>query len=231
MIYFSHRGANTYAVQNTVRAFELARAQGATRYELDVHLLQDGQLAVHHDFSLLSTATVDVQLKNLIASDLQNYPLINPFSKQTVYVPLLTDILPVITPQLACLNIEIKNENNRYPDIEKILLDVLEKTPHLRPKILFSSFDWGTLNRLRQLDGTARLGLLTRAFNVQEALALRAESVHINATRITPQVVADCHQNGLKIYCYTVNTLAERDRLAQLGADGIFTDVIDVFLR
>ena len=55
MIYLAHRGANTQRVQNTVEAFALAQTQGAQYYELDVHLLQDGQLAVHHDYSLQQT--------------------------------------------------------------------------------------------------------------------------------------------------------------------------------
>ena len=71
MIYFSHRGANTQRVQNTVAAFALAHAQGARHFELDVHLLKDGSLAVHHDYSLAGTAGVDVALKNLTAADLK----------------------------------------------------------------------------------------------------------------------------------------------------------------
>ena len=63
MIYFAHRGANTQRVENTVSAFALAQKQGVTHYELDVHLLKDGQLAVHHDYSLLRTTGVDVKLK------------------------------------------------------------------------------------------------------------------------------------------------------------------------
>lgn len=229
MIYFAHRGANTYAVQNTVRAFEIAQAQGATHYELDVHLLRDGQLAVHHDYSLLSTAGVDVLLKDLTSEDLHQYPLKNPFSDETVYVPLLKDVLPVLSPNLSLLNIEIKNDENTYPGIEKILLDFLKDFAHL--EILFSSFDFDTLLRLRQLNQTARIGLLTRAFDIQKTLALRAESVHINATRVTPQIVNACHENHLKVYCYTVNDFAQAAMLNQQGVDGIFTDKIDSFLK
>ena len=228
MIYFSHRGANTLRVQNTVDAFALAHAQGARFFELDVHLLKDGQLAVHHDYSLLSTAGVDVKLKDLTAADLKNYPLKNPFTPCPVYVPLLPEILPHITPDLELLNIELKNDGNVYPGLEKILLNTLP--PKLRPRVLFSSFDYPTLQRLRALDPTARIGQLTRCFNVQEALSLKAQSVHINHTRFTPQIAQTCHAHNLKIYCYTVNEKTLSDRLAAQGADGIFTDKIADFL-
>ena len=68
MIYFSHRGANTKRVQNTVEAFALAHAQGATHYELDVHLLKDGALAVHHDYQGLGIG------KTLVEKCMACYP-------------------------------------------------------------------------------------------------------------------------------------------------------------
>lgn len=229
MIYFSHRGANTKRVQNTVEAFALAQAQGATYYELDVHLLQDGQLAVHHDYSLLSTTGKDVLLKNLTSQDLTKYPLINPFTSHAVFVPLLQDVLPVIVPGISLLNIELKNDDNRYPGLEAAVLSFLKQYPQLAGKVLFSSFDYDTLARLRALAPQARIGLLTRKFDVQQALALQAESVHINHIRFTPQIAQACHAHHLKLYCYTVNDIALAQQLASQGIDGIFTDDVTRF--
>lgn len=227
MIYFSHRGANTQRVQNTVEAFALAHAQGATHYELDVHLLKDGALAVHHDYSLVNTAGVEVQLKNLTAADLQQYPLKNPFTDKPAYVPLLADVISVIAPGAELINIELKNDGNIYPGLEETLLRVLPQ--NFLSRILFSSFDYDTLARLRALAPHARLGLLTRKFNVQQALALGAQSVHMNHIRFTPEIARVCHAHGLNVYCYTVNDVALARQLAQQGVDGIFTDDITLF--
>ncbi len=227
MIYFSHRGANTRRVQNTVEAFALAHSQGARYFELDVHLLKDGSLAVHHDYSLRTTAGVDVNLKEITAADLKKYPLQNPFTHKKVYVPLLQEVLPVVTPGLQLLNIELKNDDNIYPGLEQAVLNAVPAT--LRPKVLFSSFDYGCLERLRALCLCARIGQLTRAFCVEEALSLRAESVHINYTRFTPQLAQICHRNQLKVYCYTVNDPALARQLAVQGTDGIFTDDVTRF--
>lgn len=228
MIYFSHRGANTQRVQNTIEAFALAHQQGARYFELDVHLLKDGALAVHHDYSLLNTAGVDVQLKDLTAADLKKYPLKNPFAQTSVYVPLLEEVLPVIIPDLELLNIELKNDDNIYPGLENILLKKLPA--QLLPNILFSSFDYATLQRLRALAPNVRIGQLTRAFNLQEARAVEAESIHINHTRFTPKIAQLCHENSLKVYCYTVNDKKLAAHLAAQEVDGIFTDKIADFL-
>lgn len=231
MIYFAHRGTNNQVVENTVRAFALARAQGAVCYELDVHLLTDGKLAVHHDYSLLSAAGKDVDLAGLSSADLKKYPLLNPFGTEVEYVPLLSDILPVITENLQLLNIEIKNDDNRYPQIEKVLLDFLKPYAKISSKILFSGFNFDTLVRLRRLDKNARIGLLTRSFDVSKALALRAESIHISISRVTEGILRTCHASGLKLYVYTVNEKETASRLEAAGADGIFTDRVSDFVR
>lgn len=231
MIYFAHRGASAEAVQNTVRSFERARELGASRYELDVHLTQDGTLVVHHDYSLLSTAGADVEIKNLSFEALQAYPLKNAFNAEKVFVPQLEEVIPAVMPGLELLNIELKNDDNRYPGIEEKLLALLRSHfPQILPKTLFSSFDYDTLSRLRALDKTARIGLLTRAFDVSAALRLGAESVHLNHTRFTPDISRVCHENGLLVYLYTVNDAELAARLAAQGADGIFTDRIGMFL-
>ena len=230
MIYFAHRGASAQRVQNSLPAFALAREQGATHYELDLHLTKDRFLVVHHDHSLLSTTGHDVQLGGLTLADLKKYPLQNPFDSRELYIPSLKEVLPVIVEDLQLFNLEFKNEGNCYPGREEHTLQVLNTfVPEVFPKTLFSSFDYETLVRIRQLNKSVRIGLLTRSFDIAQALSLRAESIHLNAKRFSPEMVQICHDNGLKLYLYTVNDLETARQLEWLGVDGIFTDRIDLF--
>ena len=73
------------------------------------------------------------------------------------------------------------------------------------------------------------IGLLTRQFDVRQALALRARSVHLNYTRFTSEIARICHQNGLQVYCYTVTDKGLAEKLAKQGVDGIFTNDITIF--
>lgn len=232
MIYFAHRGASALRPQNSLCAFALARELGATAYELDVHLTKDGVLAVHHDYSLKSTTGWDVHIKDLAFADLSRYPLINSFSADKCLVPALRDILPVIEEELQILNIEIKNDDNQYPGIESILMQELQRyAPELLPKLLISSFDYDTLVRVRKLNKNVKIGHLCRWFDLPQTLALGASSLHMNHTRITPDIMAACHKNGLKVFLYTVNEPERAAALQQAGADGIFTDRIDLFAK
>lgn len=225
MIYFAHRGASRECVQNTQGAFARARELGATHYELDVHCLKDGALAVHHDYEVGG-----FPLSALTRADLPKISL-TPDGKQKAFIPVLEDVLPVVLPELNTLNIEIKNDDNRYPGIEKGVVGLLARVHFPPAKVLFSSFDLPTLTRLRALCPQARIGVLTRAFDVRDALNVRAESVHLNHTRFTPQIAQVCHQNGLKVFLYTVNDVDLACSLGAQGADGIFTDCIGDFIR
>ena len=232
MIYFAHRGASGLRPQNTLSAFALARELGATAYELDVHLTRDKWTVIHHDYSLKDTTGTDVQIKDLTLSQLQKYPLINRFSGDVCTVPTLRDVLPVIQEELQILNIEIKNDGNLYPGIEKALLENLQLyAPELLPKLLISSFDYETLVRVRKLNKNVKIGHLCRQFDLAKTLALGAVSLHMNHTRITPQIIAACRQNGLKVFVYTVNDLSLAKTLQAQGVDGIFTDRVDLFVK
>ena len=232
MIYFAHRGASAQRVQNTCASFARARELGATHYELDVHLLKDGALAVHHDYEVCTADGQTAVLAGLSAADLGKFPLKNPFADgESYFIPLLKHVLPLIRPALDTLNIELKNDDNRYAGIERALLELLARENFPLEKVLFSSFDLPTLARIRTLCPQARIGVLTRTFDVREPLALGAESVHLNYTRFTPEIAQTCHANGLRVFLYTVNDTALAAQLGAQGADGIFTDCVGSFIR
>src|SRR5262247_3042575 len=48
-LIIAHRGASSYAPENTIAAFDLALQMGAHHLELDVHLTCDDHLVVIHD--------------------------------------------------------------------------------------------------------------------------------------------------------------------------------------
>ncbi len=49
---WAHRGARSVAPENTMAAARAALAQGAFGWELDVHLIRDGQVVVIHEHGL-----------------------------------------------------------------------------------------------------------------------------------------------------------------------------------
>lgn len=73
---YAHRGyhGKDLAPENSILAYKEAIRRGFG-VELDVHLMQDGNLAVIHDASLLRTAGADVLVEDLTARELKAYRL------------------------------------------------------------------------------------------------------------------------------------------------------------
>ena len=57
----AHRGASSYAPENTFAAFDLALELGARELELDVQESADGELVVIHDDTVDARPTARVQ--------------------------------------------------------------------------------------------------------------------------------------------------------------------------
>ena len=104
---YAHRGLHDREKgipENSMAAFKRAAANGFGA-ELDVHLMKDGQLAVIHDASLLRTAGADVEIEDLTAEALDQYPLEGTEQR----IPLLEEVLPLFTDR-APLIVELKAE-------------------------------------------------------------------------------------------------------------------------
>ncbi len=217
MLLIAHRGASAYFKENTIEAFKGALALGSKYFETDVQLSKDGQLVIYHDYILKETQQ---PIKNLTAKQLSRYA-----------VPLLDDVLSLLAKDIK-LNIEIKNDDNLYPAIEEKLIKLLNthKNAH-KERLLISSFDLPCLQRVRALDPNIKIGRLTRAFDIKEALALKAHSVNISVTRVNKKIIDTCHAHNIKVFVYTVNDDGQANALGKIGVDGIFSDRPDILLN
>ncbi len=92
---------------------------------------------------------------------------------------------------------------------------------------LVSSFDHAQLREAKQLCPEIRIGALIE--KVPRGLAQFAEdlgawSLHASKRCVTPKLVEDTHQRGLKIFVFTVNSPKDIALMQALGVDGVFSD-------
>jgi glycerophosphoryl diester phosphodiesterase len=224
-LVLAHRGARRVAPENTLEAFARAVAMGADGVELDVRRAVDGALVVHHD---PITPGGD-----LIAAT----PAAVVRAAHTG-IPTLPEALDACAGVLV--NIEIKNSpfepghdrEERAADAVVALLD--ERGG--RDRVLVSSFQLATIDRVRASSGSIATGLLTvtrASATLMDQIAERGHrALHPGrramGRRRAEQVVAHARERGLQVIVWTVNTPATLTRLRDAGVDGLITDVPDV---
>lgn len=214
MIVIAHRGASGYVKENTLKSFKAAFDMGAKYLETDIQRTKDGKLVLYHDYILPGGKYI----KESSLEDLKK-----------IEVPELKDLFNLPGIEDIKINLEIKNDVNLYPGIEEEIFKVINSTSNInKNNLLISSFDFDTLKRVRSLDNSIKIGVLTRNFDIKQPLSIKAFSVNISASRITPQIIKTCKENNLKVLVYTVNNVKTALDLETLGADAIFSDYPDI---
>ena len=68
----AHRGASSYAPENTFAAYDKALAMGVNHVELDVHLTRDDHIAVIHDDTVDRTTDGQGRVANFTLAELRS---------------------------------------------------------------------------------------------------------------------------------------------------------------
>jgi len=213
----AHRGASADYPENTVEAFRAAGTLGADWVELDVRRTVDGALAVHHDAHLGDGRAI----VELAALDLPPT------------VPSLADALDACQP--LGVNVEIKNSPHDvdFDATARLVEPVVAAVDACSQPIIVSCFHGPTLDRVRVVDPSVATGLLTfdlrdAARTIGDAVAAGHVALHPFDRTVTHELVELVHDAGLKINVWTVDDPERIEELAEMGVDGIVTNVPDV---
>ena len=210
MLVIGHRGASAAAKENTVEAFRLADAMGADGVELDVRRSADGRLLVKHD-PLPSTPD------------------------ELTGLPTLAEILASCAGMLV--NVEIKNSADElgHDPSAAVVEPTIEEMRRHGPaeRWVISSFDWETIERCREVAPdmmTAYLVMDATPNLIERTAAGGHGAIHPFVRSVTAEVVERCHAAGLAVNTWTCNDPERIGQLADVGVDGVCTDVPDVAL-
>ena len=210
-----HRGASASHPGNTIAAFLAALEAGADGVELDVRRTADDVLVVHHDAALVDGRV----LRRTPSAELPDG------------VPTLAEALE------ACgdlwVDIEIKNLPSD-PDYDaehgiSVAVAAMVAAYGANERVLVSSFDMGTLDRLRDVDPTIPTGWLvfsgtSPAQTVERAAAHGLDAVHPHDLLVDRALVRLATEAGLEVTVWTVDDPARIRQLADWGVDGIITN-------
>ncbi len=223
----AHRGASHEAVENSLAAFRLARAQGADGVELDVMRCATGEVVVFHDDDLRRLGGRDAMVRATSFAELRKIDL-----GGGERIPLLDEVLEELGPLLV--NVELKSaptwrERARDDGLAAAVAEILARHA-AGDRALVSSFDPLLLARFRLRARQVPTGLLfahDQARPWRHAWAapiLRPTALHPESLLVDARALAAWHARGLLVNVWTVDDPGQLRLLAALGVDGVITN-------
>lgn len=239
MLIYAHRGAQGYAPENTMSAFQQAIICKADGIELDVQVTKDRQLIICHDHTIDRTSNGSGWIKDLTLAQLKAFDFGSWFSPSFANESILTFqeffAWYVSTPLL--LNIEIKNGPIVYEGIEEQLISILKNNSprnfDLYQRIIISSFYHPSLVKIKQLDQRFKTGVLfdDRPVDILSLIQqTNADYLHPHWHYLESNWIEAAHEAGIGVNSYTINTQEEFDFSRAANIDGIFSDYPDRWL-
>jgi glycerophosphoryl diester phosphodiesterase len=231
----AHRGASATFPENTLEAFEGAIAAGADVVELDVRLTSDGFPVILHDVDVGVRTNGSGFLHTLTLAEVKRLDASAGVGPR-VEVPTLAEALEVLSGR-AGVNVEVKNLPGE-PSFDSPKEAVAEATVRtlqrvgFRGTVLVSSFNWLSIERLREIEPDIPTGFLTTAaIDPGAALVYVLSKGHAFVLPQAPalyeageEFVARAHGEGVLVGTWTVDDPDAIERLFSWGVDAVATN-------
>jgi glycerophosphoryl diester phosphodiesterase len=231
-----HRGAASYAPENTLAGFRAAKALGCTWVEFDVRLTADSALVVCHDDALARTTGVRGRISKLPLAALRELDAGSWFGPGFAgeRLPTLDDALSVCRDIGLGANVEIKAERRRGPATAAAIAAVLTRLDANLPPILISSFITTAVAEAAAVMPSIPRGMLWRRLPHNwrgVAKRLGCTTIHCGQADLTEKITEKVYNAGYPLLAYTVNDAARARQLFAWGVASVFSDAPDIIAR
>ena len=235
----AHRGASSYAPENTKSAFDLAIEMGIKHIELDVHSSKDNHLVVIHDDTLDRTTNGQGNVKDFTLRELQSLDAGSWFSKE-------------YSNEKICTLEEIIN---KYAESTHLHIEIKGRTPNLAEKtctlirnlkatnmVTITSFWKPSLIETKNFAPEMKTGWLVPLGPGSEwdeqiieiSKQYKFDQICPRAELVSKDLVSNLHQKGFEVRCHGVFNEELMRTVVSSGADGMtinFPDKLNAYLK
>jgi glycerophosphoryl diester phosphodiesterase len=204
---------------------------GADMVELDVRLSADGVPVVRHDADLGGRFLHELTLAQIKAADVST----GAGGDGRAEVPTLAEVLALLSGRVA-VDLEIKNLpaepafDSPREAIARAVVEALHDVA-FSGEVLGTSFNWLSIERLRELEPAVATGFLTHAMiDPRAALVYVRQAGHdyvlpqAPALFEDPELPALAHADGIGVGSWTVDDPEAIERLFAMGVDAVATN-------
>lgn len=230
--YIAHRGLfhNERRIpENSMLAFERAIKAGLP-IELDVRMTRDKKLVVMHDAGCKRMTGEDFKVSAMLWRELERLPLLGTDQR----IPLLSEVLRLVDGRVPLL-IEVKNVS---------WIGYLEcKLRHMlleyHGKYMIESFHPGVVGWMKLHMKDAAVGQLvsmnSTSLNPIEKIVMQQQGFYrftkpdflsYDMHELTPELSRQMHKMGIKVYAWTVRSVADYNRVKNI-CDGVIFDTVE----
>jgi glycerophosphoryl diester phosphodiesterase len=222
-----HRGNADEFPENTLASFQSAIELGVDLVECDVHLADDGGLAVIHDHLLDRTTNGTGLVRDYTMAELKRFDAgswKDPRFKGEG-IPSLDEVLAVAKGR-AGVAIEIKNLPLPYAGIEAAVARAV-KDAGMTHEVVVISFDHRSIQRIAEIDAEILTGVLeaSRPVDILRVMDDAGADVFCpHWASIEPETAAELHAAGKLIGVWTVDDVFSLTWSKALPANAIYTN-------
>lgn len=227
----AHRGCSGLERENTNAAFVAAGNRSYWGIETDVHKTLDGKYIVIHDDTTGRVAVDDMVVEKSTFDTLRRLTLRNKAThvkdRSDLVLPSLAEYIGICKYYEKEAVLELKNAFEEQ-DIYEIC-DIIEGLGYLE-HTTFISFCYDNLVYLRRKHPTASAQYLIGKncpMNWLEMLKKENLDLDVYHKVLTKEIVDKCHENGIKVNCWTVDTLEDAERVIACGVDMITSNILE----
>ena len=226
----AHRGASSYAPENTLAAFDLALAMGVHHLELDVHLSSDGHVVVIHDDTVDRTTDGSGPVTSHTLTALQELDAGSWFGAAFAgaRIPTLDEVLARYQGR-AHVHTEIKGHTTSLSHQTADLV----RHHRMSDQVTITSFQRVRLEEIRAYAPELPTGWLVGDVSeatIADGHRLGLTQICPSARTVTPELVRRLHTEGLVVRAWGVTTEALMRQVVEAGADGMTVNFPDKLL-
>lgn len=230
----AHRGFSAIAPENTLAAFEIAIARGASSIEFDIQLSADSIPVIFHDATLDRITGVSGKVRETNLSELQTLDVGTWFSHEFSgqKIPRLDAALAILKNVDKFLYFDVKPHcewsDSEVADFVKTLRDA-----GIPEKCVITSFNDKFLEQVRQICDDLAIGHIVanlEAYKSQLAQAVvKGDRLISSLYRVlleNPGLIAESRSQGVDIVAWTVDDREDMQKLLDLGITRIVTNCL-----
>ena len=224
----AHRGVSGLEMENTCAAFIAAGNRTYWGVETDVYRTADGKFILNHDGNLKRIAGEDLTVEQVSFDVLRAAVLYDKdgVKRGDLHLASVDEYIRICKKYGKIAVFELKS---LFTDEEIArLCGIIEQLGYL-DGVTFISFHMDNLIKVRALYPEQPCQFLTG--DVSDAMIAKLSELKmdldVHYPALTKERVDAFHAAGIKINCWTVDNVADAERLAEWGVDQITTNILE----